>query len=98
MRERKNTVAKIGKHVVSVAGPGDCVVLDQLLTVQEAAEILRCSVHSLNKWRLTGAGPQFIYVGRRVRYTRPALVAFIAASTRISTSDPGRGHAAGDTA
>jgi hypothetical protein len=64
---------------------------EPLLTVGEAAAILRCSVSSLNKWRLNGLGPKYIYVGRRVRYTRAALIAFIAASTRQSTSDPGPG-------
>jgi hypothetical protein len=60
--------------------------LDQLLTVGEAAAILRCSVSSLNKWRLRGSGPKFLYVGRRVRYRAADLAAFIAASTRFSTS------------
>ena len=41
---------------------------EQLLTVQEVAAQLRCSVSSLNKWRLTGNGPRFVYVGARVRY------------------------------
>jgi hypothetical protein len=69
-------------------------LLDQLLTVGEAAAILRCSPHSLNRWRLTGGGPKFIYVGRRVRYARAALADFIASSTRRSTSDPGEPAAA----
>jgi hypothetical protein len=68
--------------------------LDQLLTVGEAAALLRCSRHSLNRWRLTGDGPKFIYVGRRVRYARAALADFIASSTRRSTSDPGEPAAA----
>jgi hypothetical protein len=79
---------KISKHFAVDAEDGESL-LDQLLTVNEAAKILRCSVASLNRWRLTGEGPRFIYVGRRVRYARAALAAFIAASTRNSTSDPG---------
>jgi excisionase family DNA binding protein len=62
-------------------------LLDQLLTVGEAAALLRCSRHSLNRWRLTGQGPRFVRVGRRVRYARVALADFIAASTRTSTSE-----------
>jgi hypothetical protein len=92
----RNTVKKIGKHIASFAENGE-PLLDNLLTVDEAAAILRCSVHSLNKWRLTGQGPKFIYVGRRVRYSRAALADFIATSTRNSTSDPG-GHAAATAA
>jgi hypothetical protein len=45
--------------------------IDPLLTVPEVADLLRCSVSSLNKWRLSGNGPKFVYVGRRVRY-RPS--------------------------
>jgi len=63
--------------------------LEPLVTVNEAAAILRCSRHSLNRWRLTGDGPQFVYVGRRVRYRRGDLAAFITTSTRNSTSDRG---------
>jgi excisionase family DNA binding protein len=68
--------------------PDDAATSDplQLLTVDEAAAILRCSKASLDKWRLNGRGPAFIYVGRRVRYRRADLAAFIAASTRFSTS------------
>jgi hypothetical protein len=97
----KNTIKKIGKDIVSYAGEGQLSPITRqgdrgdddfahaLLTVNETAAILRCSVSSLNKWRLTGRGPAFLYVGRRIRYTPNALVAFIKASTRQSTSDPG---------
>ena len=86
----RNTIAKVGKHVVTI-GDGDAKkLLERLLTVGEAAAILRCSVASLNKWRLNGLGPKFVYVGRRVRYTPADLAAFISASTRNSTSDPGQ--------
>jgi molybdenum cofactor biosynthesis enzyme MoaA len=87
--QRKNTVAKIGDQVVSFAGGNALALLEQLLTVDETAGILRCSVHSLNKWRLTGGGPAFVYVGSRVRYRRADLASFIANSTRRSTSDHG---------
>jgi hypothetical protein len=122
---RKNTVAKIGKHVASFADTGepqlvdDCIASpgspvqprargppaepppqpvdlkspDRLHTVREAADFLRCSTFSLHKWRLTGNGPKFVFVGRRVRYRAADLAAFVAASTRRSTSDPGEGAA-----
>jgi hypothetical protein len=82
----RNTIKKIGKHVVSFDGNG---AIDPLLTVNEAAAILRCSKASLDKWRLTGKGPRFVYCGRRVRYRVADLRDFIASSTRFSTSDPG---------
>lgn len=59
---------------------------DPLLTVREAANILRCSVSLLNKWRLIGRGPRFVYVGSRVRYRAADLSAFISELTRTSTS------------
>jgi hypothetical protein len=88
----KNTIKKIGKDIVSYAGDGLQSPItrqgdrgddypDALLTVDEAAAILRCSPSSLNKWRLTGRGPKFVFVGRRVRYTPAALTDFIVAST-----------------
>jgi Helix-turn-helix domain len=61
-------------------------LLDQLLTVQEVAALLRCSVSSLNKWRLTGIGPRFVYVGSRVRYRGADVATFIRECTRTSTS------------
>jgi Helix-turn-helix domain len=82
------------KNITAVDAEGGELLLDQLLTVGEAAAVLRCSVASLNRWRLTGEGPRFIYVGRRVRYARAALADFIAASTRRSTSDAGQPAAA----
>jgi excisionase family DNA binding protein len=57
-----------------------------LLTVQEAAECLRLSVSSLNKWRLTGGGPAFVRVGGRVRYRAADLIKYLSEQTRISTS------------
>ncbi len=60
--------------------------LDRLLTVQEAADVLRCSVSSLDKWRLTGNGPQFVKVGARVRYRPADVAAYVARATRLSTS------------
>jgi predicted DNA-binding transcriptional regulator AlpA len=57
-----------------------------LLTVQEVARLLRCSVSSLNKWRLTGQGPRFVRVGSRVRYRPTDIAAYVADQTRASTS------------
>jgi predicted DNA-binding transcriptional regulator AlpA len=59
-----------------------------LLTVGEVAELLRCSKSSLNKWRISGSGPRFIYIGNRVRYRVSEIIAFINRQTRASTSAP----------
>jgi excisionase family DNA binding protein len=82
---KRNTVAKIGKRVVTFSNH-DQEPIDRLLTVDEVADLLRCSKSSLDKWRLIGRGPRFVRVGARVRY-RPADVAsYVAEQTRASTS------------
>jgi predicted DNA-binding transcriptional regulator AlpA len=73
---------KIGKPAgVAFDGPAE-----KLLTVQEVATLLHCSVSALNKWRVFGRGPRFIKIERRVRYRPADVAAYIAASRRTSTS------------
>jgi excisionase family DNA binding protein len=60
-----------------------------LLTTDEVAALLRLSASILNKWRLSGRGPTYVKVGTRVRYRLEDVAAFIAASTRSSTSATG---------
>jgi len=40
----------------------------RLLDVPEAAEYLGLSKSTLDKWRCYGEGPQFIKMGRAIRY------------------------------
>jgi len=77
----KNTVAKIGKHVVSISDDSS-----RLLTPEETAEFLRCSVSSLNKWRVYGRGPRFVRVESRVRYRFRDVINYVDTQTRVSTS------------
>jgi Helix-turn-helix domain len=63
---------------------------ERLLTVQEVAALLHCSVSALNKWRLFGRGPHFIKVERRVRYWPSDVAAYVAAAMRTSTSQQER--------
>jgi excisionase family DNA binding protein len=79
---KRNTIAKIGNVVAFGEAGGDC-----LLTVAETAEFLRCSVSSLNKWRVSGRGPRFVRIGTRVRYRATDVAAFIERETRASTSE-----------
>jgi predicted DNA-binding transcriptional regulator AlpA len=60
--------------------------IEPLLTVRECVHLLRCSVSALNKWRVSGGGPRFVYVGSRVRYRPADIAAYIAEQTRASTS------------
>jgi excisionase family DNA binding protein len=60
-----------------------------LLTEQGVAKLLQVTVKTLQAWRVRGGGPPFVKVGRCVRYRLEDVEAYVAASTRMSTSDPG---------
>ena len=63
---------------------------DHLLTETETARRLGLSVKTLRRWRWCSKPPPFLKIGGAVRYDPADLEAFIAASRRTSTSDPGR--------
>ncbi|MDO5612926.1 MAG: helix-turn-helix domain-containing protein [Paracoccus sp. (in: a-proteobacteria)] len=67
----------------------------ELLTVRQAAERLKLSATTLNRWRVTGEGPAFVKLGRAVRYTSAALAAFVDGKHHTSTMPytEGRGDA-----
>jgi excisionase family DNA binding protein len=44
--------------------------VEELLTAQELARLLKVSVHTLRAWRREGVGPPWIKVGRAIRYRR----------------------------
>jgi predicted DNA-binding transcriptional regulator AlpA len=64
-------------------GPVQAMVL---LTPKEAARLLKMSVSWLAKARMRGDGPPFIRVGRSIRYSEAALVQWMKARQRLSTS------------
>jgi excisionase family DNA binding protein len=49
----------------------------ELLTITEAAEILRAPVATLRYWRHLGTGPRSFRLGRRVLYRRDDLHTWI---------------------
>jgi excisionase family DNA binding protein len=49
----------------------------ELLTEEETAALLRCSVPTLRRWRRLGTGPAFIKSGRKVLYRRTTLDAWL---------------------
>ncbi len=57
------------------------------LTTPEAAQYLRLSVATLNKWRVYGGGPPFVKLGRAVRYRLNDVEDFMSARRRSSTSN-----------
>jgi excisionase family DNA binding protein len=48
-----------------------------LLTIAEAAELLRAPVATLRYWRHLGTGPRSFRLGRRVLYRRDDLRAWV---------------------
>ncbi len=64
-------------------------MLNDNLTTEEAAKYLRLKTQTLEAWRLSGRGPTFLKLGRRVIYQREALERFMSECQRTSTSDLG---------
>jgi predicted DNA-binding transcriptional regulator AlpA len=54
----------------------------RLLTLPEAAELLRRPVNTLRHWRFAGTGPASFRMGRRVMYREEDLVAWVEAQQR----------------
>ena len=60
---------------------------DQMLAEHETAKILCQSVRTLQKWRVTGFGPEFFKIGRSVRYRRREVLEWIESRRRAHTSE-----------
>lgn len=63
------------------------------LDTDAAANYVGMSKSSLNKWRITGGGPSYIKLGRRVVYDVIDLDAWLRANRRRSTSVAEAGNA-----
>ena len=61
----------------------------QRLGTYDAARFLGVSPRTAEKWRVTGEGPPFLKIGRRVLYDLGDLEDYLASCRRRSTSDPG---------
>lgn len=61
-----------------------------LLTITEAAELLRAPVATLRYWRHLGCGPHSFRVGRRVLYRRVDLDAWVDARHDVDGRPIGR--------
>jgi len=57
------------------------------ITETDAADFLCQSVRTLQKWRVTGFGPQFYKPGRSVRYRRSDLKTWADARVKRHTSE-----------
>lgn len=64
-----------------------------LRTETQASKYLGFSVRTLQKWRTTGNGPQFVRASARaIRYHQADLDRWIEERRRSSTSEVGRTH------
>ena len=54
---------------------------DEMLTITEAAKLLRLPIATLRYWRHTGEGPHSFRLGRHVRYWRADLVLWLTEQT-----------------
>ena len=61
----------------------------EFMGTREAAALLGLSPRTLDRYRVTGKGPEFHKFGSRVRYLRADVEAWAAARRRSSTSDDG---------
>jgi predicted DNA-binding transcriptional regulator AlpA len=55
----------------------DIIQPDELLTIDEAAALLRAPVATLRYWRHIGTGPRSFRVGRAVRYWHNDVVTWL---------------------
>lgn len=60
---------------------------ERLLTVRDAANVLRLSESWLAKARMRGDGPPFVKIGRSIRYSEGAMREWVQGQTRRSTSE-----------
>jgi predicted site-specific integrase-resolvase len=58
----------------------------KLLNETAAAELLGIAPATLRRWRVKGAGPAYIKVGRAVRYNPDVLEQYISCNVMTSTS------------
>ena len=70
----------------------------ELMREADAARLLGLSVRTLQKWRWSGKGPEFLRLHGAVRYNRADLLTFISSARRSSTSDPGVGRSGREAA
>lgn len=54
---------------------------DEMLTLQEAATLLRMPEGTLRYWRHLGCGPRSFKIGRHVRYWKTDLILWLAEQT-----------------
>ncbi len=83
-------------HAAHAFNPAIPAILDpaDLLTPEQAAQLLGMSDRTLATWRSTGRHAlPYIRVGGRIRYSKAALTAWFQSRQRTSTATPAQGVA-----
>jgi predicted DNA-binding transcriptional regulator AlpA len=63
--------------------------MDRLLTQRQTSEIVSLSERTLERLRVSGTGPRYVKLGRRVAYRQADIEAWIASRVVSSTSEAG---------
>jgi hypothetical protein len=87
MGHSKNLRRADGTLRGSGSGAGPTEVVDHLLTEVEVAELLAWSVKTLQRRRWLGLPPEFVKLGRSVRYRDSVIKALIEGGIRTSTTE-----------
>lgn len=61
----------------------------KLLKEQEVSERLTISLTSLRRWRMAGTGPEWVKLGKSVRYPESSLVKYIDSVTHSPLKNKG---------
>ena len=93
-REAVRDCAEDGAGAVFTDPTGEGVTKmdDRYLNTREAAALLGLSPRTLDRYRVSGAGPAFHKFGNRVRYCRADIEQWAAERRMTSTSDDGCGR------
>ncbi len=62
----------------------------ELVDESAVARQLECEVKTLQAWRCRGFGPEFVKIGRLVRYDPKKVESWVKSRMMTSTSDVGR--------
>jgi predicted DNA-binding transcriptional regulator AlpA len=52
-------------------------LLDQLLDERDVSRLLKMSLASIRRWRVSGRGPAYLKIGTSVRYTPQSVSEFL---------------------
>ncbi len=59
---------------------------EEFLNERQVANLICQSVRTIQKWRVTGYGPEFYKLGRSVRYLRSEVIAWATERRKAHTS------------